>query len=200
MNHSPNTQTTTALLNGLCDPRDESAWKELTDRCCPIMRVVAERLGVAPSDVDDVVQATLVSFIDAWRRGQYDRTRGRLCAFLVMILRSRILDLQRRLAHHGTCRGDSALIELPPTDEVERFWMDERHHRLLAVALDQLRTEGVDRESLDAFELYALRGNGADEVAASLSISRERVYEAKYRVSRRIQPILTRLDELYEDV
>lgn len=192
-------RTTTALLKGLSDPSDESAWSELTDRCCPILRSVAAGLGVPPAEVDDVVQTTLVTFLESWRRGQYDRGRGRLCAFLVTILRSRIIELQRRLSRRAERRGDSAMVELPPVAEVERLWMDERRRHLLSVALDQLRRDGVAEQSLQAFELYAVRGTDVDEVASRLAMSRENVYDAKYRMSRRLQPILARLDELYED-
>lgn len=199
MTESANIRTTTALLNALRDPRDESAWRELTDRCCPIMRAVAMRLGVRPEDVDDVVQNTLMRFIETWRRGEYDRERGRLSAFLVIILRSRIVELHRCRARQGEVRGDSALIELPPVIEVERLWMHERQKRLLAVAIEQLRHDGIEEQSIEAFELYALRGTDPGEVATRLSMSRESVYDAKYRLSRRLQPIMARLDELYED-
>lgn len=194
-----NTRTTTALLNGLRDPCDASAWRELTDRCCPIMRAVAVRLGVADADLDDVIQTTLVTFVESWRRGQYDRARGRLSNFLVTILRSRILDLQRRQWRRAGARGGSALVDLPSVVEVERLWMDERQKRLLVVALEELRRGGVEEQSLQAFELYALRGSDADEVAAMLSVSREHVYDTKYRLSRRLRPIMARLGELYED-
>lgn len=199
MSQRHDTRTTTALLNGLRDSSDENAWRQLTDRCCPIMRMVAVRLGVPDAEVEDVVQTTMVAFVEAWRRGQYDRARGRLCAYLVTILRSRIIEFQRQAARRGASRGDSALIDLPPLTEVEQLWMDERHKRLLTVALEQLRQDGVEEQSIQAFELYALRGTDADAVAAMLSMSRESVYDAKYRLSRRLQPIMARLDELYED-
>lgn len=199
MASSPNSRTTTALLNGLRDPSDESAWRELTERCCPIMRAVAARLGVPSAELDDVVQTSLAVFVESWRRGQYDRERGRLSTFLVTILRSRIIDLQRRIALRGEKRGDSAIIGLPPIAETERLWMDARRIHLVHQALDQLRRDGMEEQSLQAFELYALRGADANEVAAQLSMSRENVYDVKYRLSRRLQPILAQLDELYED-
>lgn len=200
MNVTPNSRTTTALLNGLRDLSDETAWRELTDRCAPILRGVAKRMGVSAADLDDVVQTTLVVFVEAWRRGQYDRARGRLRNYLITILRSRVVDLQRRIASRAETGGESVLNGLPGVDETERIWMNERRARILEGAFEQLRRDGVEEQSLQAFELYALRRTDADEVAAQLCMTRESVYDAKYRLSRRLQVIMARLDELYEDV
>lgn len=51
-----------------------------------------------------------------------------------------------------------------------------------------------------AFELFGVRGVDIGEVTASLGMTREEVYNAKYRVTQRLRPIVARLDELYEDL
>jgi len=203
VNHSDaRTRTTTSLLNALNEPGNEEAWRELVDRCTPIMVGVARRMGVRDADLDDVVQTSLLAFLESWRGGQYERSRGRLSAFLVIILRSRVLDLRRRQQaqrERATATLDSD-SEIPDPQTMERLWMDERRYQILLTALAQLRGEGVEERTIEAFDLYAVRGVSIAEVAGRLGMSHDEIYGAKYRVSRRLRPIVARIDEMYEDI
>jgi len=195
------TKTTTALLEALADPANDAAWRAFVARCTPIMRGVARRMAIDESDLDDVVQSSLSSFLDAWRRGQYDRARGRLSGFLVTILRSRILDLRRqRRRRIQSVESLDSVPEVADESTLTKLWMDERHLQIVLAALGEIRRGGVEQRTIEAFELYALRGIAIDEVAARLGMTADEIYSAKYRVSRRLRPIAARLDELYEDV
>lgn len=194
------TRTTTALLIGLHDPRNDAAWRELLDRCAPLLVASARRLGLSGADVDDAVQSALATFVESYRRGQYDRSRGRLSGYLLTILRSRAVDLQRAAARGRVADGQRALPELPDEVELERVWLQERQRRILDAALHRLRGERVDDRSLQAFELYGLRGIAIDEVSRQLGMTREEIYNAKHRIAKRLQPIVARLDDLYEDL
>lgn len=192
-------RTTTALLDGLHDPGNSQAWEELDARCRPIMRAVARRMGLSDAEADDAVQAAMLQFLQAYRAGGYDRSRGRLGSFLVTILRSRAIDAQRREGR----RRDAAQIQSDTPMSVadtERIWMDERHNQLLRHAMQELRDAGADERMIAAFELFGLRGVSIADVTASLSMTREEVYNAKYRIAKRLQPIIARLDQLYEDL
>lgn len=195
-------RTTTALLTALEDPRNDGAWSELLARCTPMMWRAAVRLGVPELEADDVVQSALARFLESWRAGQYDRARGRLSTYLLTILRSRAIDFLRgrpRTLPEPLGTGEDDLIG-PDLSQLDRVWVEERQRQILAAALVQLRHEGVEARSIDAFELYAVRGCDADAVAAQLSMTREDVYNAKYRITRRLQAIVARLDQLYEDL
>lgn len=203
MSHSHTlTRTTTTLLRALREPGNEDAWRELMGRCTPIMRAVASQMGVQEEDLDDVVQTSLVSFLESWRRGQYDRTRGRLSAFLVTILRSRVIDLQRR-RRRERAEVPGALdpeAEVADPETLEHVWKNERRYQVLMIAMGQLREDGVEERTIEAFDLYALRGVDIAEVAARLGMSPSVVYKCKYRLSRQLRPIVARIDELYEDL
>lgn len=195
------TRTTTALLSGLSDPANEEAWRALVGRCQPIMPTVAAHMGAGESELNDVVQSSLSTFLDAWRRGQYDRSRGRLSGFLLTILRSRVLDLIRRRGRDRTMTPLDAADETSAgSADAQRIWMDERRHQILVAALAELRASGMEQRTLEAFELHAMRETSVAEVASRLGMSVEEVYDAQYRVSRRLRPIAARLDELYEDL
>lgn len=193
-------RTTTALLHGLQEPGNASAWEELDGRCRPIMLAVCRRMGLSHDEAEDAVQAAMVSFVEAYREGRYDRERGRLSAFIITILRNRAID-RVRLAHKNReARQCAEALEALSEGDVERYWLDERQNQILREALGVLREGGADERMVAAFELYGLRGVEIGEVTTRLGMTREEVYNAKYRITKRLQPIVARLDELYEDV
>lgn len=193
-------RTTTALLHGLREPGNASAWEELDGRCRPIMLAVCRRMGLGHAEAEDAVQAAMVSFVEAYREGRYERERGRLSAFLITILRHRAID-RVRLANQRR-EGGVGVSSLEGVSErdVERYWLDERQNQILREALEILREGETEERMIAAFELYGLRGVHIEEVTRRLGMTREDVYNAKYRVTKRLQPIVARLDELYEDV
>jgi len=75
---SHRTTTTTALLDGLHDPANEEVWREFDTRYRPIILGFAVKLGLSDEDAADVAQDTLARFVQEYRAGRYDRTRGRL--------------------------------------------------------------------------------------------------------------------------
>ncbi len=193
-------RTTTALLEGLCNADDSTAWEELDGRCRPIMLAVARRMGLSDAEAEDAVQATLTTFLEAYRAGQFDRNRGRLSAFIITILRSRALDLRRRNLRRKEVQLDDRFADDCSEADIDRLWYDERQNQILREALQELRATGTSEHLLQAFELYGVRGVDIGEVTVRLGMSRDEVYNAKYRVARRLQPIVSRLDRLYEDI
>ena len=193
-------RTTTALLEGLRDPDNAEAWEQLDARCRPIMLGVCRRMGLTDAEAEDAAQATMLTFLSAYRANQYDRARGRLSAFIITILRSRALDHRRRaLRRHEVPVIEEQIRRFSEAD-VARFWLDERQNAILTEAMRQLRADGADERMIMAFELYALRRTDIAEVTTQLGLTREEVYNAKYRITRRLQPIVARLDEAYEDI
>lgn len=206
MDRSLPSRTTTALLAALADPNDrtarDAAWRELLDRCEPIMLGVAKAMGASATDAADLVQTSLVAFLEAWRQGRYDRSRGRVSRFLASILRARYLDLRRSRLRRDDVSLDACedLARALSDESVDRAWRVERQRTILARALAQLRADGIDERTLEAFELYAVRGVDVEAVVERVGMSRGDVYSIKYRLVRRLQPIVARLDELYEDL
>ena len=193
-------RTTTALLNGLHDPANRLTWEELDARCRPIMLGVARRIGLSDAEAEDAVQVTMANFVEAYLGGQYQRERGRLSSYLITILRSRAIDARRRALKRREAHAPAETIEQFSPEELNRFWLDERHGRLLTQALEELREGGAEENMLQAFELFGVRGVPVGEVESRLGMTRDEIYNAKYRITKRLQPIVARLDELYEDL
>jgi RNA polymerase sigma factor (sigma-70 family) len=147
---------------------------------------VARRIGLTEAEAEDAVQTTMVGFLQEYRQGRYQRERGRLSAFLITILRARSIDARRRAVRRRETAAPVEAIERFSQDEVGRLWLDERQGQMLRQALDELREGGADERMLMAFELFAVRGVAIGEVTERLGMSREEVYNAKYRITKRL--------------
>ena len=116
------TRTTTALLEGLRDSENAILWEAFDRRYRPILVGFARNLGLDEVDAADVAQETLSRFVQEYREGRYDRSRGRLGAWLVGIARYRILDLRRKQAGSRQVAEPEALASLDDEQHLSRIW------------------------------------------------------------------------------
>jgi len=192
--------TTTTLLDGLCADADGPVWREFDARYRPIILGFCGKLGVGEDDAADVAQDALTRFVQDYRAGRYDRTRGRLRSWIIGIVKYRISDLRRKQALRREARGESAMLDLSAEPEWDAIWEAERRRTLLRQAVGELReTSRMNERTIRAFELYAMAGRPVDEVAAELKLTPGDIYMAKSNVAERLREILQRLDELFDD-
>lgn len=183
--------TSTVLLQQLAEG-DDQAWSSFAERYRGPLLAFARRLGIPDHEAEDVAQETLLAFLSAWRRGRYDRQRGRLGAFLFGVAVQQVREHHRR-ARRGGPAGvveTSFWRELPDEQGLRDTWDTTWERALFQRCLDQARRE-LKPSTLRAFELTALEERPPREVAAELGLSVNAVYVAKHRV-------LTRLRELQE--
>jgi RNA polymerase sigma-70 factor (ECF subfamily) len=198
------TRTTTAMLEALHDSANEPAWEAFDARYRPILIGFARNLGLADVDAADVAQETLVRFIQDYRDGKYDRSKGRLGAWLVGIALYRILDLRRFKAHRQEVLADPQVAEvvgaLDDPNRLQAAWDAEHRQAVLREAMLELRqSTKTDERTIRAFELVAAHGRSPQQVAEELGISVHDVYLAKSRVAQRLREIVERLEKLYDE-
>jgi RNA polymerase sigma-70 factor (ECF subfamily) len=75
-------------------------------------------------------------------------------------------------------------------------WEEEWRQAVLKACIAELRQQ-VEPVTLEAFELYALQGVAADEVARRLGISRNAVFLAKSRLLARLRDMQTQMEEVW---
>lgn len=143
---------------------DMGALGILFDRYARDMRRVISRLGVAPADVDDLVQLT---FLEAMRAaGQYDgrdKAKPWLSGIAVIMVRRHrrsLGRLVRRLTEWGRDL-DAEKQEMNQADAYETHEMAHEAQRALAKLSPKKR---------EVFILVVLEGLPGEQVAAALSI------------------------------
>jgi len=194
------TTTTSALLDGLFDDADGHFWREFDTRYRPIILGFASKLGLNDEDAADVAQDTLTRFIQEYRAGRYDRSRGRLRSWIIGIVKHSVSGWRRKQAVRREARGESAMLDMAGELEWDTLWDAERRRVLLQQAIGELREQSrMNERTIQAFELYAVAGRPVEEVAAALALTPHDVYMAKSNVAQRLTGILQRLEELFDD-
>ena len=191
--------TSITLLNGLKDPRNETAWREFDARYRPIVIGFVRRLGIGEADAADVAQETLAQFAAEYTAGQSRRERCRLRTWLVGIAKHRAADLLSRNARYAG-RIQAVQPAAQSTDDgIEELWLAEVRKMIRQTALTELGEHtALSSHTVRAFELVALEERPVAGVARELGMSADSVYKAKHRCLMHLRVILAELNELYE--
>lgn len=184
--------TTTTLLEGLRNADSQSVWQEFCERYYPVLQRFTRRLGLLEHDAEDATQDALLRFAQAYRRGQYDRERGRLRSWLFRIATSSVRDLQRRR------RNREANLEAPieqscEDEQLREVWEEEWRQVTLTRCLEHLRQESEPR-SMEIFDLIALQGWTAAQIAERMGTSTNAILIVKSRMLKRLRAWQEALD------
>jgi RNA polymerase sigma-70 factor (ECF subfamily) len=184
--------TSTSLL-GRVRAGEADAWEKLVDLYGPLVYGWCRQSGLQGEDAADVVQevfAAVASRIDRFRR---DRPGDTWRGWLWTITRNKVLDHFRARAKQPQAPGgtDAQVLlgqvpaqppELPRADEALSPDKTPDEYRAL-----QLVRAGVEDRTWRAFWRVVIDGQPVADVADELEMSVRAVYEAKYRVRRRIR-------------
>lgn len=198
------TRTTTRLIEDLRDPANADAWAGFDARYRPVLIAFARKLGFAPEAATELAQQTLVEFARAYREGKYQRGQGRLSSWLIGIARNVGSGMRRKRGSGARVGGDTMIgemsAELPDEQQLTRVWQKEREQAILAEAMGILRqSTRTDENTIRAFELFAIRGVPAEEVAAQCGIAVDSVYVIKNRLTKRLREIVRDLTAAYDE-
>lgn len=191
--------TTSTILKELGEAADGQAWQRLVRRLRPPVMRFARQMGLPESECEDVAQETLLTFVESYRRGRYDRTKGRLSQWLFGIALRKILRKRRSHIRRGQITPQSPESafwrEVPDTAAATRIWEQEWEQAVVEQCLRAVRAE-VEPMTMRAFELVLRDGRTPAEAAEALGISVKAVYNAKYTVLRRMRAIRSDLENL----
>lgn len=191
--------TTSTILHDLRESNDGDAWARFVGRFHrPIVRF-SRQMGHSAADAEDVAQETLAAFLQAYRRGKYDRLKGRLSHWLfgIAVRQSRRALRQGARAAAATRNLSARAGADAGSDaaEVSRLWEEEWEDAMLAECLRQVRTE-VEPQTFRIFEQVVLEGRAPAGVAASLNLSLTKVYNCKHRVITRLRKCRAMLERV----
>lgn len=196
------TVTSDSLLAGLEDPANQTVWRDFVDRYRPLLVQWVRRAGTPDADADDLAQEILVAFTDAYRRGGYDKEKGRLRAWLFGIARVCLLNFRRRrqrepvvqAVDHGD--GTDFFAAQPDADRLAELWDAEWRDAVLRQCLAEARSR-VEPQTFEAFCLFARDGLSADAVGARLGMTANAVFGAKRRVLQLLREVRAEIEPIW---
>jgi RNA polymerase sigma-70 factor (ECF subfamily) len=177
--------------------RQAGAWDRLVLLYGPLVRHWCRRGGVAPQDIDDVMQevfANAFASLESFRHGMPgDSFRG----WLRGVTRHRLLEHFRRLRRHLAAAGGTdaqALIREQPDlnvtpDGEEQDLCNQLHRRLLEL----IRNE-FEQTTWDMFWRSVIDGVPTEMIAGELGVTSAAVRQARSRVLRRLREETADLD------
>ncbi len=191
--------TSTSLL-GRAKAGEGQAWHRLVDLYTPLIYEWCRRQGLQAEDASDVGQEVFVAVarsIDGFRR---DRPNDSFRGWLWTITRNKIRDHFRNRKGQPDAQGGTdaqrRLAEVPEQPP------DASHSSLPGKAGDSLQQRAVElvhasveERTWQAFWRVAVEGEEVAAVARELGISVQAVYDAKYRIRRKIRQELDGLIE-----
>lgn len=187
--------TNTALLMGL-RTRDDPAWTTFYSRYQPVLVAFARRLGLRESDAQDAAQEALLAFADGYRKGQYDREKGRLRTWLFSIASHKVRDIQRRNGREAVFvdlpEKTHFFGHVPGDDEMSRIWETEWQRALTDACMEEVARH-VEPQTFQAFELFVMQEWPAEKVADYLGVTSNAVFKAKRRVLTRMRKAYQRM-------
>jgi len=172
--------------------RDGEAWRQLVGLYGPLVYEWCRHRGLRAEDAADVGQEVFVAVAANVARFRRDRPGDSFRAWLWTIARNKIHDHFRRL--HGEVRAQGGsdaqqrLAQIPehPPDSSTTAARPPPGSDLERRAVELVRA-GVEDRTWRAFWLVAVEGRSAADVAGELGLSVQAVYDAKYRVRRKIR-------------
>ncbi len=190
--------TTSTILHDLRDLGNESAWDRFVGRFRTPVVTFAGRIGVPPSDREDVAQETLVAFSKAYREGKYDRSKGSLSSWLFGIAyKQALMHLRRERRREPllSALDDSRLPgdDVPDQRFATTYWDVTWEEFVFQECYSRVRDE-LSEETRRAFERVVLDDASPEQAAADLGVSVKAVYNAKHRVLKRIREVRAELE------
>jgi RNA polymerase sigma-70 factor (ECF subfamily) len=191
--------TTSPSLLGRAKAGERDAWTRLVDLYAPLLYEWCRRSGLQADDAADVVQdifATVARRLVGFHR---DRPGDSFRAWLRTIARNKINDHFRRLKGEAKAQGGTDaqlfLADIPgPPADISTCPLPDDSNNLERRAV-ALVGAGVEERTWQAFWRVTVEGEKVAEVAESLGISTQAVYDAKYRIRRKVRQELEGLME-----
>ena len=178
---------------------DSAAWRQLIDRFSGRLLAFARARIGALSDAEDLVQETLIGFLQSL--AHFDQNRS-LETYLFTILRYKLYDLlrQRKLPLAGSGGEDDDLLDRTASDACtpSSYLADQeataQQERLLCDMLVQLIHDLRDRqafEDLQVIELIFFAGKRNLDVAELLDMDQKAIAGIKFRAIQKLQKFLS---------
>jgi len=187
-----NMQTTSvSLLDRLGNSATDRDWQRLLEIYRPFIRSVTRAYPMLASQADDVTQEVMLVLmreLPTFQRQRQGSFRAWLRNITVNQLRIAIRKSKKFPQNSSEAKDlDFQLSQLDdPSSELARQW-DEQHDKFVLAQVMASVKGDFQSATWEAFQMYAVRGEPASEVAKKLGLSLNSVLLAKSRVIKRMR-------------
>jgi RNA polymerase sigma-70 factor (ECF subfamily) len=205
----PSIPTRPSLLERLRTGDDVAGWEEFYRLYGDLLRAFARKAGLTEAEAEDVVQETAIGVARHLPEFRYDPAVCSFRTWMLNLAHWRILDQLRRRGglpggpgapartvprrsanpEAGDATGGTKTVERVPDPhpaDLAAEWDAAWEEKLWKAALERLR-ERVPPKQFQIFDLYALKGQPAGQVARRLGVNVARVYLTKARLGARLR-------------
>ena len=180
--------TRLTLIARVRDPRDDQAWSEFVTLYTPIIFAFLRKRGLTSTDSEDVTQEVFRALSNALPTFQLDKSIGTFRNWLFTVTRSKL----------NTFFTQSKRVDIPaenlPESTETKDWDELYMKEIFARACQQVESQ-VEQSTWQAFWRTAVELESPEDVATSLNLSIDNVYQKKSRVAARIREAIRELDE-----
>jgi RNA polymerase sigma-70 factor (ECF subfamily) len=182
--------TSASLLDRLQEPAPAAAdWQRLHDIYLPLVRSWLTRTPELADEAADVAQEVLIVVFRELPEFRRQR-EGSFRAWLRLVTTNRVRTWQRTRRRQPVVGFDSTgefLSQLEdPNSELSRRW-DQEHDRHVFDQLIVAIEPDFEPKTWRAFQLFAVEGRKASEVAEELGLTKNAVLLAKSRILKRLR-------------
>lgn len=191
---------TSMTLLGRAQAQDQEAWHQVVHLYGPLVEKWCRRSGLSEEDTADIFQDTFRTVSQHIGDFVPGRSVASFRSWLKTIVRTRTIDHFRKARRHMKATGGTAaqavMAEVPdPIAEDSDDEEAEAEHALVVHRAMELIKGEFDPRNWAAFELVALKGRSATEVAHEVGVAPQTIRQANYRIRRRLRLILQDLVE-----
>lgn len=178
MNTDESIPTRKSLLGRLKDWDDNESWRDFFQTYWRLIYNFAIHRGLTHQEAEEVVQETVLAVAKSIPHFSYDPAKCAFKTWLLTVTRSKIANqFARRVPQ---VEGEPK----PPEEEaVEKDWDDEWRRNLMKAAIERIKGR-VSIEQFQMFDLFALKGWPARDVARTLGVTIAHVYVTRHRLTK----------------
>ena len=195
-------KTSVALLNAIAASPDSPRWTEFYDRYQPILAAWLQsekfRGSIRPSDVDEIIQRTMIAFMNKAPNYRYDpqaEGKGPFHSYLLLIARNKALEFIRNRGREAKKR-DNFMSEFDVLHNAGKLTVEDKQLALIAkIAVNQvLNDKSISVRDREVFK-RTTGGEAPESVAEAFGITRNNVDQIKARIMRKVREVADKLNQ-----
>ena len=176
------------------DEIDNAHWEQFDTLYRPVIRLFLEQKfgSLVAADAEDLVQDVMVKLTEAFKKGQYEKSKGRFRRYLAaMVSNCAVNALRRRQPERWQSLQtiDLEALDDPSTnrayDQLERQWHEALYRRMTQLYFTHFAHDPTDRAVWDAYR----RGESSATTAQRLGKTAEAVRQQRKRILAALQSL-----------